>query len=551
MLQASSVRPAIGCLVIPIAIVTTVAYWDSIVTLQWYWQSAIVLGYIWLFSSLQGSHEKTLRMADSELQRSPDCLAAMYAKAQSCLNLGDAPQAERLWKTIIERDPAQWQAANNLGSTYLNRGDYLNAAGYYKTALELRETDQLIMENLAQIRGALVSTGRQLDLDGNHAEGLKYGEAVVSLQPEDHLAYAFRGVQHAQLGHYELARADFQKCLDIEPAYGEARRWLDRIGGGPPASSGGSMLGSAGVRTTQWSKGDYIFGHYEIQRIIGQSAHDEVGAMGTIYVCRDRSGERTRDVAIKIINLDTHPGENQDRAKADFALETSRWMELGSHPNLVQLICVEQYEGHPVLIMEHIFGVPGVGTTLRHWLNKKGVLTIDLAARWVGEVCMGLEHVHNKGHLVHCDLKPENLFIDGAGHLKVSDLGIACRIGEPARGGTAPYMAPEQFEIDKTIDQRADIYALGVILFESLCGRRPFVLPERYRDAMPEFKQAEFERMHREETPPDPVSLRPDVDTELVVIILRCMEKVPESRFADTKELRLALSEWAPEHKLE
>ena len=585
---------AVGCILVPIAAVLTIAYWGAIRDLPWYWQAGLGVAYLWLLGTLrspedgqrsegmhdamartlsqQGRHEEALQAAEETLRREPDSAEALYIKALSLYHRGDAAQAERVWEEVLARDPSHWLAANNLGSVCLNRGEYLKSARYYKIASELRETDETIMENLGQVLGALSTTGRKYELRGNHAEALKYAQAIVELRPDFHMAYAFRGVQYAELGQLEKALQDFRKCLEIEPSYDEARKWLVRLGqttSAPKASTAtpssaivtlkkrqhigrrirGSSIDSSesynsqakGSTSATWSKGEFVFGRYEVQRQVGDSAKDEVGAMGTIYVCRDRGSERTRDVILKIVNMADWENPDVDQALSDFHLETSRWRALGSHPNLVELIGVEEYDGNPVLVMEHVFGVLGVGTTLRHWLNKKGVLPIDLAARWIGEVCNGVDHIHKVGNLVHCDLKPANLFIDGGGHLKVSDLGIACKIGEPARGGTRPYMAPEQFELELSVDQRTDIYALGVILFESLCGRRP--LPPG--DEM--VTDLAWAYYHQNVPPRPPRDLRPAIPERLGEVMLRCLEKRPEDRFETPRELRQVLAAWAPE----
>lgn len=197
--------------------------------------------------------------------------------------------------------------------------------------------------------------------------------------------------------------------------------------------------------------------------------------------------------------------------------------------------------------MEHIAGVPGAGPTLRDHLDQKERLPEALACEYAIGICQAMEYANQSKRLVHCDLKPANVFVASSGTVKVGDFGLAVTEGTVihTQSGTPPYMAPEQFEVDIALTRQLDIYAIGVILFELLSGRRPFILAERLGHAIEQFRYAEYERMHREEQVPSLVTISPETRPDVASIVVRCLEKDPSDRFESFSELRDALAPFA------
>jgi serine/threonine-protein kinase len=175
------------------------------------------------------------------------------------------------------------------------------------------------------------------------------------------------------------------------------------------------------------------------------------------------------------------------------------------------------------------------GEDLKSFLRRAKRLDIGTAISIAKQVCEGLIEAHKTG-IVHRDLKPSNIMIDKAGNARIMDFGIARSIkGEAITGenviiGTPDYMSPEQVE-GKDIDQRSDIYSLGVVLFEMLTGERPFKGDSSLSVAM----------KHKSEAPPNPKWLNDQTPDSLSRLVLKCLEKDKERRYQSAEELLSAL----------
>lgn len=257
-------------------------------------------------------------------------------------------------------------------------------------------------------------------------------------------------------------------------------------------------------------------GRYRILEVLGQ------GGMGTVYLA-EQTEPIQRQVAIKLIRssrLDTqftHRFEAERQALARM-----------SHPCIAQVYEAGDTEnGQPFFAMEHVPGLPITGYCDRERL------TIDQRLDLFVAVCRGIHHAHQKG-VLHRDIKPENIILDSQGNAKIMDFGLARPVNRLTPGqtqagfivGTPHYLAPEQLE-GKEPDTRADVYACGVVLFEVFTGRLPF----GGSNAM------EIILKHLKEAPASPREFWPEIPAELERILLKCLEKAPEARFADAGEL--------------
>ncbi|HEU4724356.1 MAG TPA: serine/threonine-protein kinase, partial [Candidatus Eisenbacteria bacterium] len=270
-------------------------------------------------------------------------------------------------------------------------------------------------------------------------------------------------------------------------------------------------------------------GPYEILSLLG------AGGMGEVYRARDtRLG---RDVAVKTIPraLAADPRHAQR-----FELEARAAGSL-NHPNVVSIFDVGSHEGTQFVVMEL-----AEGRTLREHLTD-GPLPIGRALEIAMQCAEALDAAHAKG-IVHRDLKPANLMIGPGGRVKVLDFGLAKVVGRESPGapraagaawstasgtiaGTVPYMAPEQLR-GEPVDTRADLFALGVVLYEMATGRLPFT------GATP----ADIASAILRDTPLSARALRADLPMEVDQVIERALEKSPADRFETASEMRRALA---------
>ena len=200
--------------------------------------------------------------------------------------------------------------------------------------------------------------------------------------------------------------------------------------------------------------------HYRIVEKIG------AGGMGEVYLAEDT--KLNRRIALKF--MPSHLASDKD-LRIRFTREAQAAAKL-DHPNIIPVHEVGEYEGRPYIAMAHI-----EGRSLRD-LIKHGKLSISEAVALTMQICDGLQKAHEAG-IVHRDIKPGNIIIDNAGRARILDFGLATVTGDDkltktgSTLGTVGYMAPEQIS-GMNVDKRADIFSLGVILYEMITGRRPF-----------------------------------------------------------------------------
>lgn len=247
-----------------------------------------------------------------------------------------------------------------------------------------------------------------------------------------------------------------------------------------------------------------------------------VGGFGLVMLAnQDATGA---PVAVKFAR--TLPALGVEKLKLE-----ARILEAVRPPHAPQLIAEGTTAEGSYVVME-LMTHPLLATRLEQQPAGLEVATFE---RWSRGLCHAVQAVHAAG-FVHCDLKPENIFLDDSGETCLIDFGIARRIGQPeeveAVVGTSEYMAPEQCGGRARLDERADIYALGVVFYELLTGRVPFIGTSG--------RVIEFAHVARR--PPLPSSFSP-VPPALEAVVLRCLAKEPADRYANVGELQAALSE--------
>jgi eukaryotic-like serine/threonine-protein kinase len=254
--------------------------------------------------------------------------------------------------------------------------------------------------------------------------------------------------------------------------------------------------------------GDVLADRYELEELVGS------GGMSSVYRARDRTLDRT--VALKVLALQyTDDADHIER----FSREARTVASL-SHPNIVTLIDRGEHEGRRFIVFEYV-----EGDNLKRRIQKAGPAPVDEALRLVIQVARGLSYAHAQG-LVHRDVKPQNVLLNGHGQAKVTDFGIARATdvqGVTQTGtvlGSSEYISPEQAQ-GREVDERTDVYSLGVVLYELLTGSVPFTGENFVAVAM----------RHINEPAPSVLERRPDVPLRVADAVDRALAKEPADRF--------------------
>jgi hypothetical protein len=267
-------------------------------------------------------------------------------------------------------------------------------------------------------------------------------------------------------------------------------------------------------------------GPYRLLSLLG------VGGMAEVYRAHDPRLER--EVAIKVLppDLAQRPGfleRFRREARAIARLD---------HPHIMPIYDIGEEDGVPYVVMPLI-----EGGTLRDRIVAQGVCPLHEVAAILYQVALALQEAHQHG-LVHRDVKPANILLAPGGRAVLADFGIVCALADQHEAGltqtgmgigTAEYMSPEQAR-GEPVDHRADVYALGIVLFQALTGRVPFSATDHFSTA--------FMQVH--EAPPAPRSLNPAIPPAVEAIILKALAKEPGERFQSAAQFGAALAAAVP-----
>jgi serine/threonine protein kinase len=266
--------------------------------------------------------------------------------------------------------------------------------------------------------------------------------------------------------------------------------------------------------------GELIAERYELEELVG------TGGMSSVYRAHDRLLER--DVALKVL----HEQFTADTDYVERFRREARSVAQLSHPNIVTVIDRGDQDDRQFIVFEYI-----AGENLKTLVEREGSLPEDEAVRLTLQIARALGFAHEHG-LVHRDVKPQNVLLNGDGQAKVTDFGIARSLdvkgGLTQTGtvmGTSDYIAPEQARGSR-VDAQSDIYSLGAVLYELLTGEVPFPGDNFVAVAM----------RHINEPPPSARERQPDVSPRLDAAIRRAMAKEPRDRFASMEDFCAELS---------
>ena len=267
--------------------------------------------------------------------------------------------------------------------------------------------------------------------------------------------------------------------------------------------------------------GKRLDGRYEIKEIIG------VGGMAVVYKAYDNIDDRI--VAIKILKDEYLSNEEFKRR---FKNE-SKAIAVLSHPNIVRVYNVSFGDRIQYIVMEYVDGI-----TLKEYIEQQGVINWKETVHFMGQILAALQHAHDKG-IVHQDIKPQNILLLQDGTIKVTDFGIArfsrtdSNTTSDKAIGSVHYISPEQARGEVT-DEKADIYSVGVVMYEMLTGQLPFQSDSAVSVAIMQL-QKEAKR---------PREIVSTIPMGLEQITMRAMQKTPNSRYRSAAEMLMDINDF-------
>jgi serine/threonine-protein kinase len=329
---------------------------------------------------------------------------------------------------------------------------------------------------------------------------------------------SFRGFLQ-RLENLGLIRRDEERRFILVNTF--FRRWLQERPA-PEISRAPAKLGSGTfaeeVTQSHVKELGVVRDRYELLQQVGE------GATGIVYKAYDKLLQVK--IAVKILRQEY---TNNDAILDRFRQEILLSRDIG-HPNILRIYHLGESEGNKYITMQWV-----EGATLATLVAEEAPLPTETTVQLSKKLASALEAAHAR-KILHRDIKPQNILLDQNREPYLTDFGVARLLGEPGitRGGvflgTPNYASPEQAKL-LTLDERSDLYSLGVVMFEMATGRRPFSA-EGVMDVL---------ELHKNVSPPNPTEIEPSTPPGLAQVILRLLEKDPASRYASAGALREAL----------
>ncbi len=437
---------------------------------------------------------------------------------------GKTDEAVSAYERDLERQTAGPETYYNLGILYQERKEIDKAIRLFQHISSEQEYRTRTLERLAEC--FLDKQMYALAID-RYSECLGEERQVTpeNIQVHYGLAYA-----NEMAGNYPQTVEIFQRILAVDYSYKDVHSRLERVSN--LVSVFGEGQKSSAVSGTPAGEGSFedyqkmtvgTKSRYQILEKLGE------GGMGVVYLAKDSKLDRT--VAWKVL-----PSRFSDNAELrERFLREARAVAALNHQNIISVYDIGEEKGESFISMEFVEGV-----SLRDILDREPKLPIGYAVRLALQVADGLATAHSQG-IIHRDIKPENVMLTQTDStVKIMDFGLAhiedasLLTKEGAVMGTWRYMSPEQIQGMKT-DGRTDVYASGIMLFEMLAGKAPFV-------------EGDLVYHHVHTPPPNLREIRPEVPEALEAAIMKCLAKDPADRYT-ASELRDALREIEPQVK--
>ncbi|NOY86920.1 MAG: protein kinase [Deltaproteobacteria bacterium] len=398
---------------------------------------------------------------------------AFFQAARSLISLGKEEDATEALQKVEKTSPDYAEANRLLGELFFGQRMWSLAIAAYQKAIADENPRRDNLDSFYRYAASLKEDGQ---LHG----------AVSILEKILLVDYHYRDVKD---------QVTSMKALLGASSPGQGRL----IGDQSPPPDATMVAGGSGTSAKD--------GRYEIVEEVGR------GGMGVVYKARDTLLDRI--VAYKILP----PQAQRNQRVLEMFLREAKSAARLSHPNIVVIYDADQKRGEYYIVMEFVDG-----DSLKEILEKQGMFELKPALVIAGQVLRALAYAHSKG-IVHRDIKPANLLWSRDEKLvKITDFGLARAIAEGRKthtqmAGTPFYMSPEQI-LGGQVDHRADLYAVGVTIYEFLTGTVPF-------------KEGDVMYHHVHTAPPPPEKFNPSIPPALSGFILKCMEKDVNNRFQD------------------
>ena len=323
---------------------------------------------------------------------------------------------------------------------------------------------------------------------------------------------------------FNKAASIYEHIGQTDPGYKDIMSKIDLLKKASDGAVFGNLGGKGGDATMMvaGSTTTPTLGRYEVLKELGK------GAMGIVYLGKDPKINRT--VAIKTMRFEEGMDEKALKGQRERFFREAQAAGNLSHPHIVKIFDAGEEQDIAYLAMELL-----KGDDLKKWATRDNLLPVDKLLEYMAQAADALDYAHKNG-VVHRDIKPANIMLLEDGTLRVADFGIA-RITESSKTatgtvmGTPYYMSPEQIS-GKKVDGRADLFSLGVTMYELLTGERPWKGGEAIGTLFFQISSDPW---------PDPLLIRPDLPKEIVPVIDKALRKNPEERFQTGAEMAHAI----------
>jgi tetratricopeptide (TPR) repeat protein len=501
--------------------------------------------------ALLGRHEEAVACFDRMLVASPQDASLWCNKALSLTTLGRHEEAIACCDRALTLDP-------NFSAAHIDKGVSLAKLGQREEALACFEQ---ALAHDARDAAAWNNKGIILATLGHLPEALECFDRALGLKPENAKAWFNRAVVGDECGRGLAAARSFKRFIALASDKDTTRieyaqRRLDELGYDQDSSTEDSAVAIGGFR-----KGDHIAQNIEVLDVLGW------GGFGVVYLVEmsQISGSGLPSTHLAMSNkcaLKTLRDEYMadPKVRKRFRNEAQVLVDMGRHPFLLYCQGVYEIAGQLYIASEHIApNAEGLNSLEGYLLHHPPDLAQSL--RWAIQCCYGMEYAFAKGLRCHRDLKPANILVTIDRTVKIADFGLAgvleqirladgirvhmedgrvCLSGQTLKGasfGTPTHMPPEQFTDVASCDERSDVYAFGVILYQMATGGRLPFMAAPPRDRSP----AEMVRFWSEMRQLQTTANVPQLDSPLFPIIMRCLAKKPDKRYQSFREVRAEL----------